>query len=85
MSKLKISVWANYEEDEKDDELSLVELPYLRPRNYMLSWSFKRLLKYISEELYWQGIPEDNVKVIVISNKDDQWENAITREKENDL
>lgn len=81
MSKLKISVWANYEEDEKDDELSLVELPLLKPRNYMLSWSFKRLLKYISEELYWKGISEDNVKTIVISNKDEQWENAITREE----
>lgn len=78
MSKLTISVWANYE---KDDELSLVELPHLRPRNYMLSWLFERLLKYISEELYWKGIPEDNVKVIVISNKDERWENAIPREE----
>lgn len=81
MSKLTISVWANYEEDEKDDELSLVELPHLRPRNYMLSWSFEKLLKYISEELYWQGIPQDKVKVILIANKNEQWENAISREE----
>lgn len=75
--KLTISVWYK----DKDGDFAKRELRNLKPRNYMLDYSFERLLKYISNELYWEDIHEDSVTSIHIACKEQQWENAIERNK----
>ena len=57
---LKIKVWFKDENGEDNEET----LSNLRPRSYMTSWSFERLMKYIKEELYWKDIKENSVEVI---------------------
>lgn len=47
-SKLTISVWYK----DEDGDFYKRELRNLKPRSYMLDYSFERLLKYISNELY---------------------------------
>ena len=74
MSKLTISVWTK-----ENENFYKKELRNLRPRYAMLGYSFERLLKYISEELYWEGIAEDSVTDICIACKEQHWENTIRR------
>ena len=74
MSKLTISVWTK-----ENENFYKKELRNLKPRYSMLGYSFERLLKYISEELYWEGITEDSVTTICIACKEQQWENRIPR------
>ena len=57
---LKIKVWFK-DENGEDNEKTLSNL---RPRSYMTSWSFEKLMKYIKEELYWNDIEQDSVDVI---------------------
>ena len=73
--KLTISVWYK----DEDGDFYKRELRNLKPRNYMLGYSFERLLKYISNELYWKDIPEESVTSIHIACKEQWWEKAIER------
>ena len=54
-------------------------LPLLRPRMYMLGYSFDQLMKYTKEELYWADIEEDEVMGFEIFNEREQWTNYIER------
>ena len=76
MSKLTISVWTK-----ENENFYKTELRRLRPRYAMLGYSFERLLKYISEELYWEDIAKDSVTSICIGCKEQHWENAIERKE----
>lgn len=60
---LKIKVWL---EDGKD--LWCEEIRHKRPNKYMYAWSFKKLLNYIKEELYWQDIDESQITAIVLED-----------------
>ena len=75
--KLTISVWYK----DEDGDFTKRELRNLKPRNYMLGYSFERLLKYISNELYWKDIAKDLVTSICIGCKEQHWEKAIERKE----
>lgn len=56
-----------------------IEIENKKPRYYMTSWDFKRLLKYVEDELYWEEIKKDEVKTIMLYNKEEQWEYGVDR------
>lgn len=57
-------------------------LNHLRPRRYMTSYSFKEMMKYAREELYWADIKEEDVSGFEIFNKSEHWTDYIKRESE---
>ena len=56
-------------------------LTHLRPRSYMTGYTFKQLLKYAREELYWADIKEDEITGFEIFNKEEHWTNYIERDE----
>ncbi len=74
---LKIKVY--YTDVETKQECCVSELRNLKPRRYMCGWSFDKLLKYISEELYWEGIEKDLVSEIHIKCEKEHWTQVIQR------
>lgn len=54
-------------------------LRHLKPRCYMCRWSFDKLLKYISNELEWENIEKDSVKVISFINEKEHWQCSIRK------
>ena len=71
---LKIKVWVK-----ENQESYSQELRNLRPRRYMCSWDFERLLKYVEDELYWLDIDKDGIEEIVIYDEKEQWQQIITK------
>ena len=71
---MKIRIWVK-----ENQESYSQELRNLKPRRYMCSWNFERLLKYIEEELYWEDIEKESVEEIVIYNEKEQWQQVILR------
>ena len=57
-------------------------LRHLKPRSYMNGYSFKQLMKYAKEELYWEDIKEEDVVGFEIFNKYEHWTNYIEKEEE---
>lgn len=74
---LKIKVWVK-----ENQQIYSQELRCLRPRRYMCSWDFKKLLKYVEDELYWLDINKDDVEEIVIYNEKEQWQQNIRKTSE---
>lgn len=56
-------------------------LTHLRPRGYMTGYTFKQLLKYAREELYWADIKEEEITGFEIFNKEEHWTTYIERNK----
>ena len=57
------------------------DLIHLRPRRYMCGWSFDKLLKYISNELEWEDVEKDSVKVITFINEKEHWECSFRKDE----
>lgn len=57
-----------------------MQLSRLRPRSYMTSWSFERLLKYVKEECYWNEVDLKDITAISIRDPKQHWENCINRQ-----
>ena len=72
---LKIKVWYKNVNGESANR----ELRNLKPRSYMCSWEFSRLLKYIKDNLYWDEIDENLVEVIEIVNEKEHWFQSVSR------
>jgi hypothetical protein len=75
----KIKVY--YTDYETKEDGCCTTLKNLKPRRYMCAWSFDKLLKYISEELYWNDIEKDLVDEIHIVCEQEQWVEIIARNK----
>ena len=71
---IKIRIWVK-----ENQESYSQELRNLKPRRYMTSWSFEKLLKYIENELYWLDIEKEAVEEIVIYNEKEQWQQNIRK------
>ena len=71
----QLNVWYR----DEDGESVKTTLRNLKPRRYMCSWSFDRVMKYAKEELYWEDIKEEDVIAFEIENKKEQWCNGIPR------
>ena len=56
-----------------------VEIRHKRPQRYMNGWDFKRALKYIEEELYWNDLEKDEIEVITFENEDEHWVQNIAK------
>lgn len=65
---LKISYWV---------DTYKTTLRAKKPRSYMLSWSFDRLLKYIKSELEYREIDLKTVSCITIESEN--WQKSILR------
>lgn len=74
---ITVRVWYK----DENNESGLRELRNLKPRRYMCGWDFKRCLKYIKEELYWEDIKEKQVEVVEFYNEREQWLQCIEREE----
>jgi hypothetical protein len=72
---LRLNVWYH---DENGDNIK-VNLKYLKPRRYMCSWTFERVLKYAREELEWNDINEKDVDAFELEDTKNQWSNGIPR------
>ena len=76
MSKIKICVYViNYSYNGD----ALIEIKHKNPRNYMLSWSFEKLLSYVKEECYWQDININMISCILFFNNEEHWEYSVPR------
>ena len=72
---IKVKVWTI----DENEEVRSIELRNLRPRRYMCGWDFERMLKYVSEELYWEDIDKDKITSISLYNEDEHWVQGIKR------
>ena len=79
MSKIKICVYVKNFDYKGDEMLSLIEINHKSPRNYMLSWSFEKLLDYVKEECYWQDININMISCILFCNNEEHWEYSVPR------
>ena len=57
-------------------------LNHLRPRRYMCGYTFKQLMKYAHDELYWADIKEEDVVGFEIFDKKEHWTDYIERESD---
>lgn len=55
------------------------ELHHLKPRRYMLGWDFKQLLKYVSKELYWNDLEENDIETIELYDDSEYWFVCVNR------
>lgn len=68
---MRIVIW--YDDKENREFNIRKELRGLKPRLYMCGWSFKKMLKYIKEALYWMEIKPEQVDFIEIVNEKEHW------------
>ena len=73
---LKVKVYYKDENNETCKE----ELNHLKPRQYMCGYSFEQFLKYVKEELYWQGIDKEKVYQFEIYNDKERYFQVIKNE-----
>ena len=64
---LKMYVLLKDKENKK--QVYYEELRHLRPRIYMISWNYEKILKYAKEEIYWNDIEEKNILSFMIEGK----------------
>lgn len=79
MLKVKVS----YFNKEYQEQVYNHELRNLKPRRYMCSWSFDKMLNYIKEELYWDDIDINSVTSITIENEKEHWQQGFIKLQSN--